>query len=206
MRVKLSKWDCALSAISNALSGMCDRRLRGQLFARPAALHAQRLPRSPALRAERGFTLAEVMVTVSVAGVLSATAAPSFMDVVATQRVKSATFELLAATNYARSEAIKRNAVVTVTPRSGSFVNGYDLTTGGEILRSNDGVPSVAFNAPAVALAFDGSGRLTTAAQYQLELNSSQVSNIAKRCLIVSTSGRPSIRVDSDLDGNCANG
>ena len=206
MAMKLPKWESAFDVISHAWSRRCDGGTGAHRFATPTAAHASRNSGSRTLRGARGFTLSEVMITVSVAGVLSATAAPSFRDMLATQRVKSATFELLSATTYARSEAIKRNTVVTVTPRGGSFTNGYDLMTGTETLKSNDGFASVAFTVPGTALAFDGSGRLTTAAQYQMELNSAQVSGIAKRCLIVSTSGRPSIRVDTDLDGNCTNG
>jgi type IV fimbrial biogenesis protein FimT len=164
-----------------------------------------------ALRGERGFTAIELMVSVAIVGVLSAIAAPALMTMIQTQRVKSATFDLYAAVTYARSEAIKRNAVVTITPRAGGFANGYDLTTaGGVILKSHLGSPAVTVVAPgggaAAAFAFDGYGRLTPSASYQLELTSTQSSTTPKRCLVISPVGRPSIRVDNDHDLNCING
>lgn len=155
-----------------------------------------------------GFTLVELMVVVSIASVLVAVGAPALMDIVATQRVKTATFDFYAALSYARSEAIKRNAVVTISPRSGGFVYGYDLqSAGGEVLKSNLGNLAVAVTAPVgVALAFDGYGRLTSPVRYLLELTPTQGSGIAKRCLVISPTGRPSIRVDNNHDGNCING
>ncbi len=156
---------------------------------------------------ESGFTMTELMIAVGIAAILTAVAAPSLMSVVAAQRVKTAAFDLYSAVSYARSEAIKRNAVVTITPRSGAFSNGYDLVAGGTVLRSQAGSPGVSISAPPdLTLAFDGSGRLTAPARYQLELTSGQVSTTAKRCVIINTTGRPTIHVDNNHDGNCING
>ncbi len=157
-----------------------------------------------ALRGERGFTLTELMVTVGIVGVLSALAAPSIMSMIATQRVRTATFDFYAALTYARSEAIKRNSVVTITPRSGGFANGYDMNAGGVVLRSQLGIPAVTIDATSgIALAFDGYGRLTSPARYRLELGSIPSGTTSKRCLEISQTGRPSIRVDNGHDGNC---
>lgn len=158
-------------------------------------------------QAGRGFTTTELMVTVGIAAIIAALAAPSLMAMVANQRVKTATFDLYSAMSYARSEAIKRNAVVTIAPVSGSFTNGYDLTVGGTVIKRQTGDPNIAINAPSgVPLAFDGYGRLTSPALYQLEITSGNVGTTPKRCLVVSTTGRPSIRVDGNHDGNCING
>ena len=182
---------------------------------RPSSLRAATRVRSrgqegtpgSALRRERGFTMTELMVAVGIAAILMAVAAPPLMSLVAAQRVKTATFDLYSAMSYARSEAIKRNAVVTVAPRNGAFSNGYDLVVGGTTLRSQIGSPEVSISAPAgVTLAFDGYGLLTAPARYQLELTSGQVSTTPKRCLVISTTGRPTIQVDSNHDGNCING
>jgi len=160
-----------------------------------------------ALRRERGFTMSEMMVSVGIVAILAAVAAPPLLAMVAAQRVKTATFDLYSAMSYARSEAIKRNAVVTIAPRNGAFTNGYDLVVGGSILRSQMASPEVSISAPAgVALAFDGYGRLTAPTRYQLELTSGTVGTTPKRCLVISTTGRPSIQVDNNHDGNCING
>src|SRR4051812_38092652 len=54
----------------------------------------------------RGFTTVELMVAVGIVAILAALAAPSLLAMIATQRVKTATFDLYSAMSYARSEAI----------------------------------------------------------------------------------------------------
>jgi len=156
---------------------------------------------------ERGFTFMELIFAVLIIGLLSGIAAPAMTSMIATQRVKTAVDDLYTAVTYARSEAIKRNSVVTIAPRGGNFANGYDVGIGGLVLRSDPGSSAVTIDAPGgIALAFNGYGRLTTTRVYQLELRSAQNSGLSKRCLIISPSGRPSIRMDSNHDGNCING
>jgi type IV fimbrial biogenesis protein FimT len=62
----------------------------------------------------RGFTIMEVMFTVSIAAVLMAVAVPSFRSLMANNRLASQSTELVAAINFARSEAISRNATISV--------------------------------------------------------------------------------------------
>jgi type IV fimbrial biogenesis protein FimT len=68
--------------------------------------------------ANRGFTIIELMVTLAVAAVLTIVAAPSFSSFMQEQRFRSAMGMLLGDLNFARSEAIKRNAHVLVCPRT----------------------------------------------------------------------------------------
>jgi len=169
--------------------------------------HWERRQNTSANARKRGFTITELMIAAGIAAILTAVAAPFLMSVIAAQRVRTAAFDLFSAASYARSEAIKRSAVVTIMPRAGAFSNGYDLVVGGTVLRSQAGSPGVFISAPAsLILAFDDSGRLTTPARFQLELTSDHVSSTPKRCVIISTTGRPTIHVDNNHDGNCING
>lgn len=63
-----------------------------------------------------GFTLTELMVVVAIAGVLAAIAIPSFKSLTQNQQVRNASIDLYSGLILARSEAIKRNSDVTVTP------------------------------------------------------------------------------------------
>lgn len=63
-----------------------------------------------------GFTLVELMVTLTVAAILAMIAVPSFRDTIRRNRVTSASNALLADLTYARGEAINRGQIVTLCP------------------------------------------------------------------------------------------
>lgn len=62
----------------------------------------------------RGFTLLELMVTVSVAAILLAVGVPAFSDIIRNNRLTAAANDLLHSTHVARSEAVKRQLPVVV--------------------------------------------------------------------------------------------
>ena len=62
----------------------------------------------------RGFTLIEVMVVVSILGVLAALAAPSFTSLIDKWRISQATDSMKSTIYYARSEAIKRGGRIGI--------------------------------------------------------------------------------------------
>lgn len=66
-------------------------------------------------RHSNGFTLVELMVTVSVMAILSAIALPSFQTLMAENRASAKTIELAAAIKTAQSEALRRNRQVVFT-------------------------------------------------------------------------------------------
>jgi type IV fimbrial biogenesis protein FimT len=70
-----------------------------------------RTPRAPA----HGFTMVELVVAMTVAGVLLALAVPSFTTFIYNQRATSATNSLVLTMNLARSEAIKRDLPTGIT-------------------------------------------------------------------------------------------
>ncbi|KRG66444.1 hypothetical protein ABB27_13805 [Stenotrophomonas terrae] len=65
-------------------------------------------------RAERGFTLVELMVTVVVLAVLIAIGMPAMNGLINSNRLTTQSNELVGAIQMARSEAIKRNAPVSM--------------------------------------------------------------------------------------------
>jgi type IV fimbrial biogenesis protein FimT len=75
-----------------------------------------------------GFTLVELLITITIAAILLAIGIPSFKSFTANQQVKNATFDLSSMLRFARSEAIKRNNNVVVTPVSSAWKNGWTIT------------------------------------------------------------------------------
>ncbi len=67
-------------------------------------------------RRSRGFSLLELMITITVMAILLAIALPSFRDVIHRNQVSSASNAILASVSYARSEAITRGQLVSVCP------------------------------------------------------------------------------------------
>jgi hypothetical protein len=57
--------------------------------------------------------------------VLIALAAPGFRDLMRSQTIKNTSFNLVSSLVRARSEAVTRNANVTVQPVGGSWLNGW---------------------------------------------------------------------------------
>jgi len=68
------------------------------------------------LHPRRGFTLIELIVSVTVAGILAAIAVPAFSNFVQNDRDVAQVNSLVESLNYARGEAVKRDASVTVCP------------------------------------------------------------------------------------------
>lgn len=105
-----------------------------------------------------GFTLIELMVTLSVLAILLAVAVPSFMSSIETNRISSYLQEVSAAIRYTRSEAIKRNEIATMCASSdqstctGSWNQGWIIfvdqnedgsrTASEPLLRVKDGFDS----------------------------------------------------------------
>jgi len=67
-----------------------------------------------AMTRNRGFTLIELMVTLLVAAILAGIAVPNFSRLVESNRVTSATNELVASLSGARSEAVRRGRDVAI--------------------------------------------------------------------------------------------
>src|SRR5258708_33378493 len=85
-------------------------------------------------RRSAGFTVVELVVTISIAAILTTVAVPSFSGLIASQRAKTVASELFASLLKTRAEAIMRNANVTVSP----------LTGGGDCRGRRDPVPAQA--------------------------------------------------------------
>jgi type IV fimbrial biogenesis protein FimT len=151
-----------------------------------------------ALRANRGFTLPELLIVVAVMGVMLGAGVPSFVEFIKNQRVKTASFDLFSSLIVARSEAITRNTNVTVTPASTTnWANGWTITyvdgAATITLREQSALPNITIarkDSGPGTIVYRGSGRLNQTPAPKLELTATGAT-VTTRCITVDLGGRP---------------
>ena len=95
----------------------------------------------------KGFSMIELMITLSVLAILVAVGVPSFQGMIARNRIATATNEIVSGMYAARSEAIRQNASIRfcINPNTGAWrvadLAGTDIRVG-EINASVGVVPA----------------------------------------------------------------
>ena len=74
-----------------------------------------------------GFTLLELMVALAILGILLAIGVPAFGTVIDNQRMDDGVNGLVRSLNYTRTEAVRRNRPVTVSPIDADWNAGWRI-------------------------------------------------------------------------------
>ena len=148
----------------------------------------------PPLR-QSGFTIIEIMVVIMIVGVLSAIAFPAMTDLIRTQKVRSAAYDLFADLTYARAEAISRGRNVNMVSTSGAdWIDGWTITdsgTGAVLRQQAKGAAGIIFTADGTQVVFERNGRTSAGrVSFTIKPVDSAAPDNQKRCIRIDPSGR----------------
>lgn len=151
-------------------------------------------------RAMAGFTLIELVVTVAVAAIFAAVAAPPMQRLIAAQRVRSASSALVESLWFARSAALQRNTDVGLLFTDAA--SGWTVKAGTASVLQQPGFAAITSTQThaggAVQFTYNAFGRLSSGAGWvQIGLPSASTF----RCITVSSSGKASAAA-----GKCSGG
>ena len=152
----------------------------------------------------RGFTMIELMITVTVLAILTAVALPFYSSFTAGQRIKTASFDMMSQLTLVRSEAVKRNSNVTISAttgtdwKSGWTVQASQVTTTITLsqqaaltgLSIDCWTGSTATTCPA-SITYGNNGQLTASSPSFRIFNTSNTTSANTRCIGIDLSGRP---------------
>jgi len=140
--------------------------------------------------------MTELAVTVAMAAILASIAVPSFSGFIASQRAKAAASELFAELMRTRSEAIMRNANITVSQYSGGWNNGWYVenptnpTSIPNALDNHGALSAVTVVGPAT-VTYRPSGRVQATAAPMFVITTTSGSATNHQCVSVDLNGRP---------------
>jgi len=152
------------------------------------------------MKTSRGFTLLELAVAMTVFITLVTIGVPNYRNFVATQKVRTASYDLVSALVFARSEAIKRNTTVSVTQAAGGWVGGWNIVAGTSLLRTqnpySNGV-TIANSASIPTLTYSNDGRIATAPTDFTIAFTGIYSTVTPRCVSIKPGGVPVTKLGS---------
>lgn len=141
----------------------------------------------------RGFTLVELLITLTVGAILLGAVGPSFFDMLSNNRLVSTANTVLGTMNAARSRAITHGSTVTVTATGGNWSNGWTITEAGVLLKTFPAIPPTQTITSALAtFDYTPTGTVNPAVGGTWTLCDNRTAETG-RTIDISRTGRPSV-------------
>ncbi|MEK7736559.1 MAG: GspH/FimT family pseudopilin [Pseudomonadota bacterium] len=144
---------------------------------------------------QQGFSLAELLIAVAITGILAALAAPSFSDLMKGQKIKSMATDINVSLMRARSEAVKRNRNVTMTPTTAwAWQDGWtiaDPDNAGSNIEVRAATSGLTVTGPD-NVTYMTSGRIQGVSAPSFDIRAAGTST--RSCVTVDLSGRPYVK------------
>ena len=135
------------------------------------------------MREQKGYTLTELMVTIAILLILAGLAMPSFIELIADQRLKNAADTTASIMRRAQAKAIEVSSPVTVTVNSSmAYATGYNVSP------FNFTMPEKTVVTGDVSFVFAPDGRASTAGSALF--NSAMSTTVRQRTVTVTPLGQ----------------
>src|SRR5258706_15394771 len=97
----------------------------------------------------------ELLIFLGLLALVAAVAVPGFTAFLDTQDARNASMDLVADLTAARSEALKRNTTITVSPVAGNWTKGWQIKLAAAVLRERASMRAgLAMTAPGADVSF----------------------------------------------------
>jgi type IV fimbrial biogenesis protein FimT len=152
---------------------------------------------------QHGFTLVELMMGLAIVAIVLTLGVPSFGDLIRNNRLTAQVNQVVSALALARSEAIKRAALIDVTTASGdaNWKGGWtvEVSVGGADIRvfeKQKGDHSLVADGGESTFSYDSQGFLSTSCVGNCTISLCYASGKIGRQLSIAPSGHVSVKGD----------